>query len=59
MWLCPAGLSDSCRDCANQCLQFLKDLKFQPTLPQANASAIRYSVQRILAMGQVSFAVNV
>uniref|UniRef100_A0A3B3CK81 Huntingtin interacting protein 1 related n=1 Tax=Oryzias melastigma TaxID=30732 RepID=A0A3B3CK81_ORYME len=46
------SLSDSCRDCANQCLQFLKDLKFQPTLPQANASAIRYSVQRILAMGQ-------
>uniref|UniRef100_A0A3B3CK55 Huntingtin interacting protein 1 related n=1 Tax=Oryzias melastigma TaxID=30732 RepID=A0A3B3CK55_ORYME len=37
------SLSDSCRDCANQCLQFLKDLKFQPTLPQANASAIRYS----------------
>uniref|UniRef100_A0A3B3CL79 Huntingtin interacting protein 1 related n=1 Tax=Oryzias melastigma TaxID=30732 RepID=A0A3B3CL79_ORYME len=31
------SLSDSCRDCANQCLQFLKDLKFQPTLPQANA----------------------
>uniref|UniRef100_A0A3B3CNV0 Huntingtin interacting protein 1 related n=1 Tax=Oryzias melastigma TaxID=30732 RepID=A0A3B3CNV0_ORYME len=27
------SLSDSCRDCANQCLQFLKDLKFQPTLP--------------------------
>uniref|UniRef100_A0A3P9H3G9 I/LWEQ domain-containing protein n=1 Tax=Oryzias latipes TaxID=8090 RepID=A0A3P9H3G9_ORYLA len=46
------SLSDGCRDCAHQCLQFLKDLKFQATLPQANAAAIRYSVQRILAMGQ-------
>uniref|UniRef100_A0A4W6DCR5 Huntingtin interacting protein 1 related n=1 Tax=Lates calcarifer TaxID=8187 RepID=A0A4W6DCR5_LATCA len=45
-------LTDSCRDCANHCLQFLKDLKFQASLQRADPSAIRYTVQRILALGQ-------
>ncbi|XP_061763821.1 huntingtin-interacting protein 1-related protein-like [Nerophis ophidion] len=45
-------LTDSCRDCANHCLQFLKDLKQQATLQSADSTAIRYAVQRILALGQ-------
>uniref|UniRef100_A0A669DPF5 Huntingtin-interacting protein 1-related protein n=1 Tax=Oreochromis niloticus TaxID=8128 RepID=A0A669DPF5_ORENI len=45
-------LTDSCRDCANNCLQFLKDLKIQASLQRADPSAIRYTVQRILAVGQ-------
>ncbi|XP_076614166.1 huntingtin-interacting protein 1-related protein [Chaetodon auriga] len=45
-------LTDSCRDCANNCLQFLKDLKLQASLPRADPSAVRYTVQRILALGQ-------
>ncbi|KAG8010482.1 Huntingtin-interacting protein 1-related protein, partial [Nibea albiflora] len=46
------GLTDSCRDCANNCLQFLKDLKIQASLPRADPTAVRYTVQRILALGQ-------
>ncbi|KAM6975925.1 huntingtin-interacting protein 1-related protein [Tautogolabrus adspersus] len=45
-------LTDSCRDCANHCLQFLKDLKLQASLPRADPSAIRYTVQRLLALAQ-------
>nr|XP_019938192.1 PREDICTED: huntingtin-interacting protein 1-related protein-like [Paralichthys olivaceus] len=45
-------LTESCRDCANNCLQFLKDLKFQASLQRADPSATRYTVQRILALGQ-------
>uniref|UniRef100_A0A3Q3G6D4 Huntingtin interacting protein 1 related n=1 Tax=Labrus bergylta TaxID=56723 RepID=A0A3Q3G6D4_9LABR len=45
-------LTDSCRDCANHCLQYLKDLKLQASLPRADPSAIRYTVQRLLALGQ-------
>ncbi|XP_077352659.1 huntingtin-interacting protein 1-related protein [Festucalex cinctus] len=45
-------LTDSCRDCANNCLRFLKDLKLQASLQRADPSAIRYALQRILAMGQ-------
>ncbi|KAG7218986.1 hypothetical protein INR49_005886 [Caranx melampygus] len=45
-------LTDSCRDCANNCLQYLKDLKLQASLQRADPSAIRYTVQRILALGQ-------
>nr|XP_020444078.1 huntingtin-interacting protein 1-related protein-like [Monopterus albus] len=45
-------LTDSCRDCANHCLQYLKDLKFQASLQRADPSAIRYTVQRILSLGQ-------
>ncbi|XP_027880714.1 huntingtin-interacting protein 1-related protein isoform X2 [Xiphophorus couchianus] len=46
------GLTDSCRECASHCLQYLNDLKSQANLQRANPSAIRYTVQRILAMGQ-------
>ncbi|XP_041667354.1 huntingtin-interacting protein 1-related protein-like [Cheilinus undulatus] len=45
-------LTDSCRDCANNCLQFLKDMKLQASLPRADPSAVRYTVQRLLALGQ-------
>ncbi|KAL2100474.1 hypothetical protein ACEWY4_004868 [Coilia grayii] len=45
-------LSDYCRECATNCLQFLKALKLQPTLPGAEPSAIRYVLQRILTLGQ-------
>ncbi|XP_008323835.1 huntingtin-interacting protein 1-related protein [Cynoglossus semilaevis] len=45
-------LTDSCRDCANNCLQFLRDLKLQSSLQRADPSAIRYTIQRILALGQ-------
>ncbi|XP_061603678.1 huntingtin-interacting protein 1-related protein-like [Phyllopteryx taeniolatus] len=45
-------LTDSCRDCANNCLQFLKDLKLQASLQRADPTAIRYAIQRILALGQ-------
>uniref|UniRef100_A0AAQ5WWJ5 I/LWEQ domain-containing protein n=1 Tax=Amphiprion ocellaris TaxID=80972 RepID=A0AAQ5WWJ5_AMPOC len=41
-----------CRDCANHCLQFLKDLKLQASLQRADPSAIRYTVQRLLTLGQ-------
>ncbi|XP_047228532.1 huntingtin-interacting protein 1-related protein-like [Girardinichthys multiradiatus] len=46
------SLTDSCRECANNCLQYLNDLKSQANLQRADPSAIRYIVQRILAMGQ-------
>ncbi|XP_042369500.1 huntingtin-interacting protein 1-related protein-like, partial [Plectropomus leopardus] len=45
-------LTDGCRDCANNCLQFLKDLKIQASLPRADPSAVRYAVQRLLAQAQ-------
>ncbi|KAM3599860.1 uncharacterized protein V6R79_012979 [Siganus canaliculatus] len=45
-------LADSCRDCANSCLLFLKDLKLQASLPRADPAAVRYCVQRLLALGQ-------
>ncbi|XP_077593951.1 huntingtin-interacting protein 1-related protein [Stigmatopora nigra] len=45
-------LTDNCRTCATSCLQFLKDLKLQASLQRADATAIRYAIQRILAMGQ-------
>lgn len=48
-----AGLTDSSRDCANNCLQFLKDLKLQATLPRADPSAVRYTIQRIHGLGEV------
>ena len=57
-YLSAAGLTDSCRDCANHCLQFLKDLKFQASLQRADPSAIRYTVQRLLAMAQVGKKCN-
>uniref|UniRef100_A0A673CNF4 Huntingtin interacting protein 1 related n=1 Tax=Sphaeramia orbicularis TaxID=375764 RepID=A0A673CNF4_9TELE len=45
-------LTENCRECANHCLQFLRDLKLQASLQRADPSAIRYTVQRILSLGQ-------
>uniref|UniRef100_A0A4W4HBG9 I/LWEQ domain-containing protein n=1 Tax=Electrophorus electricus TaxID=8005 RepID=A0A4W4HBG9_ELEEL len=45
-------LTDSCRDCATHCLQFLRELKLKATLPKADPTAIRYVIQRILSQGQ-------
>ncbi|KAM9307269.1 huntingtin-interacting protein 1-related protein [Pholidichthys leucotaenia] len=45
-------LTDNCRDCANHCLQFLRDLKIQASIPRADSSAVRYTVQRLLAVAQ-------
>ncbi|KAK1884604.1 RILP-like protein 1 [Dissostichus eleginoides] len=45
-------LTDSCRDCANHCLQFLKDLKIQASLQRADPSAVRFTVQRLLGLAQ-------
>ncbi|KAJ4925913.1 hypothetical protein JOQ06_008099, partial [Pogonophryne albipinna] len=45
-------LTDSCRDCANHCLQFLKDLKIQASLQRADPSAVRFTVQRLLELAQ-------
>ncbi|XP_055009309.1 huntingtin-interacting protein 1-related protein-like [Boleophthalmus pectinirostris] len=44
-------LTESCRECATHCLNFLKDMKSQSTLPRADPAAIRYTVQRLLDMG--------
>ncbi|XP_062870215.1 huntingtin-interacting protein 1-related protein-like [Trichomycterus rosablanca] len=41
-------LTDNCRDCATNCLKFLKDLKLKATLQRADPSAIRHVVQQIL-----------
>lgn len=48
-----AGLTDCCRDCANSLLQFLNYLKLQDSLPRADSTPVRYSVQRLHALGQV------
>ncbi|KAK7125373.1 hypothetical protein R3I93_020903 [Phoxinus phoxinus] len=45
-------LTDNCRDCATHCLQYLKELKMKATLPRADPTAVRYTVQRILNQGQ-------
>uniref|UniRef100_A0A673KF54 Huntingtin-interacting protein 1-related protein-like n=1 Tax=Sinocyclocheilus rhinocerous TaxID=307959 RepID=A0A673KF54_9TELE len=45
-------LTDNCRDCATHCLQYLKELKLKATLPRADATAVRFVVQRILNQGQ-------
>ncbi|XP_072310419.1 huntingtin-interacting protein 1-related protein-like [Eucyclogobius newberryi] len=44
-------LTESCRECATHCLNFLKDMKSQSTLQSADPAAIRYTVQRLLNMG--------
>lgn len=48
-----AGLTDSCRDLANSLLQFLNHMKLQDTLPRADPTPVRYTVQRLHALGQV------
>ncbi|XP_028312836.1 huntingtin interacting protein 1 related b [Gouania willdenowi] len=45
-------LTENCRDCASQSLQYLKDLKSKATLQKADPAAIRAAVQKILRLGQ-------
>lgn len=51
--LCPAGLTENCRGCATQSLQFLKDLKSKTTLQRADPASVRIVIQKILHLGQV------
>ncbi|XP_042276585.1 huntingtin interacting protein 1 related b isoform X2 [Thunnus maccoyii] len=45
-------LSENCRSCATQSLQFLKELKSKTTLQRADPASIRVIVQKILHLGQ-------
>jgi hypothetical protein len=49
----PAGLTENCRGCATQSLQFLKDLKSKASLQRADTASIRIVVQKILRLGEV------
>lgn len=49
----PAGLTENCRGCATQSLQFLKDLKSKTTLQRADPANVRIVIQKILHLGQV------
>lgn len=49
----PAGLSENCRGCATQSLQFFKDLKSKTTLQRADPASIRIVIHKILQLGQV------
>lgn len=44
-------LTESCRECATHCLNFLKDMKSQPSLQRADPGAVRYTVQRLIDLG--------
>uniref|UniRef100_A0A672ZYJ2 ENTH domain-containing protein n=1 Tax=Sphaeramia orbicularis TaxID=375764 RepID=A0A672ZYJ2_9TELE len=45
-------LTENCRTCATESLQFLKDLKTKITLQKADPAFIRVIVQKILHLGQ-------
>ncbi|KAM4617052.1 huntingtin interacting protein 1 related b isoform 2-T2 [Polymixia lowei] len=45
-------LTENCRGCATQSLQFLKDLKAKATVQRADPASIRIVVQKILHLGQ-------
>ncbi|XP_034026254.1 huntingtin interacting protein 1 related b isoform X2 [Thalassophryne amazonica] len=45
-------LTENCRGCATQSLQFLKDLKSKNTLQRADPASVRIIVQKILHLGQ-------
>ncbi|XP_042343997.1 huntingtin interacting protein 1 related b isoform X2 [Plectropomus leopardus] len=45
-------LTENCRGCATESLQFLKDLKSKTTLQRADPAAVRVIVQKILYLGQ-------
>ncbi|KAM9858306.1 huntingtin interacting protein 1 related b [Aulostomus maculatus] len=45
-------LTENCRGCATQCLEYLKDLKSKTSLQRADPAAIRAVVQKILHLGQ-------
>lgn len=48
-----AGLTENCRGCATQSLQFLKDLKSKNSLQRADPASVRIIIQKILHLGQV------
>ncbi|KAL6114139.1 hip1r [Pungitius sinensis] len=45
-------LTENCRSCATQSLEFFKDLKSKNTLQRADPASIRVIVQKILHLGQ-------
>uniref|UniRef100_A0A6Q2ZMW4 Huntingtin-interacting protein 1-related protein n=1 Tax=Esox lucius TaxID=8010 RepID=A0A6Q2ZMW4_ESOLU len=45
-------LTENCRGCATQSLQFLKDLKSKASLQRADPASIRVVVQKILMLGK-------
>ncbi|XP_072271894.1 huntingtin-interacting protein 1-related protein [Pyxicephalus adspersus] len=45
-------LSDSCRDCGNQSLQYLKELKDKQSLKEADLGEVRRTLQNILGLGE-------
>ncbi|KAK5871513.1 hypothetical protein PBY51_004392 [Eleginops maclovinus] len=45
-------LTENCRGCATQSLQFFSDLKSKTTLQRADPAAIRVIIQKILNLGQ-------
>ncbi|XP_035592010.1 huntingtin interacting protein 1 related b isoform X3 [Oncorhynchus keta] len=45
-------LTENCRGCATQSLQFLKDLKSKASLQRADTASIRIVVQKILRLGE-------
>lgn len=49
----PAGLTENCRGCARESLNYLKDLKSKTSLQQADPASVRIIVQKILHLGQV------
>lgn len=48
-----AGLTENCRGCATQSLQFLKDLKSKNSFQRADPASVRIIIQKILHLGQV------
>ncbi|XP_073321977.1 huntingtin interacting protein 1 related b [Pagrus major] len=45
-------LTENCRGCATESLQFFKDLKSKTTLQRADPASIRIVIQKILNLGQ-------
>ena len=49
----PSGLTDNCRGCATETLEFLQELKSKPMLQRADPAAARTIIQKILQLAQV------
>lgn len=47
------GLNDSCRECGDQSLQYLKELKDKQSLKEAELGEVRRTLQNILGLGEV------
>nr|XP_025035820.1 huntingtin-interacting protein 1-related protein [Pelodiscus sinensis] len=48
----PSELTDTCRDCGQQSLEYLNELKDKQLLQQANPKDVRRALQGILQLGQ-------